>query len=158
MSTKKPPKKTGYDVGYMGRASPEQLAHLRKMSFKPGEKQITKGDFNALSEREWREILSGNLHAYGPGDMYKVTTDQLVRLEEAKSKVNNHPRVPFHRMIVYRARVLKYVNQHGLFCSKIIPDIMNTINQRILDQAITRVYLQGNRRTVKANDMAWLFI
>lgn len=152
------PKTTGYDVGFMGRASPEQLAHLRKMAFQPGKQNFNKGNFDSLSEREWREIMSDNLHPYGPGEMYMVTTDQLVKLEEAKAKINNHPRVPFHRMMVYRSRILKYANQRGLFCSAIIPDIMNTINQRIMDQAITRVYLQGNRRTVKASDMAWLFI
>ena len=142
--------RNSFDIGHSNNISKEKLENLRKIGYQPGEQGHKSQYLNILSQREWSEIMNGKLHDYGR--LYKVTTDQLYRLDFLKEKLRKLPATPPTKMVIVRARVKRYINQRGLYCARNVPDVLNSLTSQLLENAINRVYLDNRRRTVKSTD------
>jgi len=77
-------------------------------------------------------------------------------MEAKKTKVWNHKKYPYGEMFIMRKRVKEYINGHGFDMNNLVPDILNSIAIKILDDAILRAYLSRKRVTVMPTDMSLL--
>ncbi len=111
----------------------------------------TPKQFSTLSQKDIQELAEGRTVKMAGNFM--VTSEQYQKFLKAKARYDNFPKYAPEQMMVYRTRVQRYVNEHGLYMSKHIPDVLNRLNFELLDRAMTRVWLEKKRFTVMPRDI-----
>lgn len=88
-----------------------------------------------------------------------LTDDKLMKLEVLRSKLTNIRKYKADDMVVIRSRLQKMLHRYGFFMSPDLPDAVNAIVIRMVEEAIARVYnLPGRmeRITVRPSDLPWM--
>ena len=83
----------------------------------------------------------------------------IMKLEVIKAKLKTTRKYKTDDMTVMRSALKRYVNSHGFFMSRDLPDAINTIVIRLVDEAIGRVYslpTHMERITVRPGDLSLL--
>lgn len=89
----------------------------------------------------------------------EMDEEKIMKLEVIKSKLVNVRKYKTDNMMITRAHLKKYVNSYGFYMSKDLPDAINTIVMKMVEEAIGRVYcLPGRmeRITVRPSDLPLL--
>lgn len=84
---------------------------------------------------------------------------KLMKLEVIKAKLTTTRKYKTDDMVVTRSALKRYVNSYGFFMSRDLPDAINTIVLRLVDEAMGRVYslpTHMERITVRPGDLSLL--
>lgn len=109
------------------------------------------------------DILQGQIRAdqllYGkhkPINAAEIDDQLLLKLEVMKGKMKYTNKMKSDERLVNHSAIVRYVQKHGFYCSQRLPDAINQIIMRLIDEAIGRVYcLPGRmeRITVRPSDL-----
>jgi histone H3/H4 len=91
---------------------------------------------------------------------YVVDPAKMMRLEVIKSKLKMIRKYKTDVMVINRFKIKKLVNSYGFYMSKDLPDAVNSIVERLVEEAIGRVYSlpsSQERITIKPTDLPLLF-
>lgn len=84
---------------------------------------------------------------------------KLMKLEINKSKLVNTAKYKYADMLLNRQACKRYINSYGFFMATVLPDALNTIVKRMIDEAIARVYILPGRMeriTIRAGDLPFI--
>jgi hypothetical protein len=125
-----------------------------KEPLKPEEIDIDKVRYDMLSGQiRADQLLYSNNR---PKSAAEIDDDLLLKLEMMKSKMKYTRKLKSDKRLVNSSGIVRYVQEHGFYCSQRLPDAINDIVIRLIDEAIGRVYcLPGRmeRITIRPSDL-----
>lgn len=126
------------------RNKPEQIGH-KDMKYRVFGRHKTRAHILLRKDRPIKDLV--------------LDDAKVMKLEVIKSKLVTTRKYRTDDMLVMRSAIKRYINSYGFFMSKDLPDAINLIVTRLVDEAMGRVYslpTKTERITVRPGDLSLL--